>query len=214
MAERLSLYDYLAFVIPGATLLFVAVYGYNGWPRGSPGAAATIGLIAGSFVVGYVNAALGNWIEPLLLGARPGGRADPLWGTLGASSHYDDGQKSDYRKRLRDRYGTTTDRAGYSLAYTELQQRNLDGPLQLMNQHIGFARGMATACAGALLIDAGLAATSGTHLSLALWAPVLALSTAAFVARYRRFWRRFGDNVLRGVAAIRQSDEMSTRADQ
>lgn len=214
MADRLSLYDYLAFVIPGATILFVAVYGYYGWPWGSPGTTATLGLIAGSFVVGYVNAALGNWIEPLLLGNRPGGRADPLWGTLGASSHYNETQKSDYSKRLQDRYGTTTDRAGYSLAYTELQQRNLDGRLQLMNQHIGFTRGMATACATALLIDAGLAATSGSHLPLALWAPVLTLSAAAFVARYRRFWRRFGDNVLRGVTASCQSDETSTRADE
>ena len=141
MADRLSLYDHLAFVVPGATILFVAIYGYAGWPWDEPGAAGALGLVVASFVVGYVNAAIGNWVEPSFLGGRPGGRSDPLWGTLSGASHYDQAEKDAAERLLRNRYGDVPLHLGYRLAYTELQQRGKDGALQLMNQHLGFTRG-------------------------------------------------------------------------
>jgi len=202
VADRLSLYDYLAFVVPGAMILFVAVYGYDGWPRGEPGVAGTVALTAASFVVGYINAALGNWLQPMFLGGKPGGRADSLWGTLGACSHYTDAERDRFTRMLTDRYDDLPPGAGFHLAYTELQQRGLDGPLVLMNQHIGFTRGTATATAVGLTIDIGLALTSGTHLPLVVWGPILLSAMVPFVMRYRRFWRRFGDQVLRGIYVL------------
>jgi hypothetical protein len=210
VAERLSLYDYLSFVVPGATILFVVVYGYDGWPRDEPGGSATLALVAAAFVVGYINAAVGNWIEPTFLGNRPGGRVDPLWGTLTGSSHYSEGERTALARVLSERYGDVPKELAYRLAYTELQQKGLDGPLQLMNQHLGFTRGAATATAIALAINLSLAATAGTHLPIAFWGPILAGSTAAFVMRYRRFWRRFGDHVLRGISTVHSATERAT----
>jgi hypothetical protein len=203
MAERLSLYDYLSFVLPGATILFVAIYGYDGWPRAEPGAAATLGLVAGAFVIGYLNAAIGNWIEAVFLGSRPGARPDPLWGTLTGKSRYSADEQKVFEETLHDRYGEGVPlRTCYRLAYTELQQRELAGQLHVMNQHIGFSRGMATACGIAFAIEAGLAATVGSHLEAGLWLPLLGGASIAFVSRYRRFWAWFGDNVLRGTRLL------------
>src|SRR5262245_16696411 len=129
--DRLSLYDYLSFVLPGALILFVATYGDGGWPRGEPGAAAFAGLVAAAFLVGYLNAALGNAAEALVLGERPGGRADPLWGTLGAHSTYTDEEKAAATEHLLARYGPPLTSA-YRLGYTELSQTDRDGRLQIM----------------------------------------------------------------------------------
>lgn len=203
MAERLSLYDYLSFVLPGATILLVAVYGYDGWPRGEPGAAATLGLVTAAFVVGYINAALGNSIEGAFLGSRPGSRPDPLWGTLTGKSRYTPDEQCVFENALHERYGGDTPlHTCYRLAYTELQQREFAGRLHVINQHIGFSRGMATACATAFVIEVGLAATTGSYLEPTLWLPLLGVAAIAFVSRYRRFWAWFGDNVLRGVRVL------------
>lgn len=202
MADRLTLYDYLAFVLPGGTILFVAIYGHGGWPHGEPGPGATIGLLAACFVVGYMNAAVGNWVESAFLGSWPGRRVDPLWGTLGSASHYASEEREAFKRLLRHRYPDVPVAVAYRLAHTELQQRGLDGPLNLMNQHIGFSRGMATATSIAVIVNIGIASISGTYLPLPVWIPVLAAASASFIVRYRRFWRRFGDTVLRGVGAL------------
>ena len=205
MAERLSLYDYLAFVVPGATILFVAVYGYDGWPRGEPGGAGTLGLVAASFVVGYINAAIGNWLEPVLLGGRPGAWPSSLWGTLRGPSRYDEADRAVIERALMNRYPGVSPEVAFRLAYTELQQSGRDGPLKLMNQHLGFTRGMATASLVGLTLNVGFALTAGTRLPILIWGPVLALGAFAFIARYRRFWRHFGDHVLRGMMTTASS---------
>lgn len=206
--DRLTLYDYLSFVLPGALILFVAVYGDSGWPRGEPGAAATLGLVAAAFVIGYLNAALGNLVESVMLGGKPGGRADPLWGTLGDHSTYTDQEKAAATSALENRYGVPVAMA-YRMAYTELSQTDRDCRLQIMNQHLGFARGMATACAIGFVIELGLVIVDGSHLPAELWLPLLAAGTGAFTYRFRHFWRRFGDHVLRAAMVLQRDDAAS-----
>lgn len=202
MADRLSLYDYLGFVVPGATILFAVIYGMDGWPRAAPGSSALVGLVAAAFVIGYANASVGNALEPVFLGARVGTWPDPLWGTLAVKSRYSAETREYHAAVLAKRYPGVGQPTAYKLAYTELQQLKLDGPLQLTNQHIGFARGMATACLIGLLVTVGAGLGGRSHLPLTVWVPAFAGATMLFVQRYRRAWFRFGDGVLSGIALV------------
>ena len=202
MDKQLTLYDYVSYVVPGGLLLFVIVYGYDGWPRAEPGSSGLIGIIAAAFVVGHVVAVVGTWVEAAFLGGRPGRRPDPLWGTLGDRSRYSDEERAELRQRLLERYGDVEVAVAFRLGQTELQQAGKDGPMKVATQHLGFARGLATAALLALVVDVVLAIASGTHLPLVLWIPVLCGVAVACVVRYRRAWRQFGDHLIRGVAVL------------
>lgn len=202
MEDRLSLYDYLGFVLPGATVLATAIYGYDGWRWGEPGASAVLALVGASFIVGYLNAALGNVLESAALGGRVGSRPDSLWGTMRGHRSYDEAAIKRFSNLLGRRYGGHSDDVGYRLAYTELQQRGLDAPLRLLNQHIGFCRGMMTACVVALGFVVVYAVDGRSYLDWRLWVPTFMVAAVLFAIRFRRFWARFGDSVLRGIAVI------------
>jgi hypothetical protein len=208
--KQLTLYDYVSFVVPGALILFTAVYGYDGWTRAEPGATGMIGLLAAAFVVGHVNAVAGNWLEPIFLGGRPGAPTDRLWGTLGSHSQYSAADRAIFETMLTARYGPVELAMAFRLGQTELQQTGHDGPLKLALQHLGFYRGMVSASLIAVVIDVGLAIGSGTELPLLLWTPVMAVVGAACVVRYRRFWRQFGDHLLRGVASLPPRKPLAT----
>src|SRR6266545_8309707 len=83
-----SIYDSLSFVLPGGTVLFTSVYGWNGWPYPEPGATAAIGILAAAFVVGHLNAALAAFLEPLAWRHRPGQRMSSTWGLFGPGGVY------------------------------------------------------------------------------------------------------------------------------
>ena len=100
-----TLYEYLTFIVPGGSVLFVAIYGWYGWPWHDPGATALIGIIAAGFVVGNLLSAIGTWLEPLLTGGHPGGRPNGLWGQFGAGDKYS-GRQSEFGKLFQERYGS------------------------------------------------------------------------------------------------------------
>jgi hypothetical protein len=92
--------------------------------------------------------------------------------------------------------------SAYNLAYTELQQAGKDHQLKVMNQQIGFYRNMSFACLLAAGMVAYLAIGGHTHLPWLPWAAFFLVTAALFAYRYRRFWRNFGDNVVRGIRAL------------
>src|SRR5438309_9158796 len=102
--NQYSPYDYLAFVLPGGLVLFTAVYGWYGWPWKEPGATALVGLLAASFVVGNALSGLANFIEPMLLGSRPGKRPDGLWGQFAKGDRHE-GEQQEFLGELQSRYG-------------------------------------------------------------------------------------------------------------
>src|SRR3981081_3537331 len=79
-------YEYLSFVLPGAVVLFAAVYGYFGWPWGEPGATALVGILGACFIVGHLVAAVAQFCQPILWGHRPSNAADSKWGLFTTSS--------------------------------------------------------------------------------------------------------------------------------
>jgi hypothetical protein len=199
-----SLYEYLSYILPGSTVLFVAAYGWYGWPYKEPGATALLGLIAASFIIGTAVHTVGTYlVEPVILGSRPGARPDSLWGQFGQDDrHY--GEQEAFEALFRDRYGADTSlAAGFALARTEVQKSPGSGDgLDTLNQQIGFSRGMATGCLTGLAIECVLAGFGRTHLLPGLWIPTLAVTTWLFAYRLRRFWRWYGDYVLRSIKVI------------
>lgn len=185
------------------TILFAVIYGMDGWPRAAPGSSALVGLVAAAFVIGYANVLVGNALEPVFLwGTRRNMARSPCGGHWAVKSRYSVEPASTTRAVLAKRYPGVGQPTVYKLAYTELQQLKLDGPLQLTNQHIGFARGMATAGPIGLLVTVGAGLGGRSHLPLTVWVPAFAGATMLFVQRYRRAWFRFGDGVLSGIALV------------
>lgn len=199
-----SLYEYLSYILPGSTVLFVGVYGWYGWPYKEPGATALLGLIAAFFVVGTAIHTVGTYfVEPVALGDKPGGGPDSLWGQFGPTDRHS-GEQEHFKSLFQERYGASTSlAAGFALARTEVQKdpSSSDG-LDRLNQQIGFSRGMATACLVGLIIECVLSGVGRTHLLPAFWIPILGLATLLFVYRFRRFWRWYGDYVLRSITVI------------
>ena len=72
---------------------------------------------------------------------------------------------------------------------------------------------MVTASFVCFFIEAGLILAGGSHLAGQLWLPGFAVATAAFVYRFRSFWRRFGDQVLRGAAVLHAADARAAGAE-
>lgn len=189
-----TVYDYLTFILPGITVLFVTTYGWFGWPWHDPGGTALLGIVAAAFVVGNALTALANWLEPLFLGDRPGSDADVLWGQFASGDRYE-GQRAVFGDLFENRYGTDLVR-GYRLIQHELREQGKSTELDRLSQQIGFYRGMSTASLVSLGIEIALRVGWHTHLLPALWLPIFAISSALFIYRFRRFWRWYGDSVL------------------
>ena len=197
-----SAYEYLTFVMPGATVLFVAIYGWFGWPWKEPGGTLLVGILAACFLVGNALSAIATWLEPTLLGRRPGSAPDGLWGQFGRRDRHH-GDQNTYQDLFRERYGSEIDmRRGYSLARTEVSRSVEGAGLERLNQQIGFYRGMTVACLVAFVLEGTLAAAWHSRLDPAIWMPTLAGGTVLFGYRFRRFWRWYGDYVLRVIRLL------------
>jgi hypothetical protein len=196
-----SAYEWLSFLIPGGVFLFAAFYGWKGWPYPEPGAAVLTGILAASFAVGHAVAAVASWLEPVIWLHLPGTRQNPEWGMFGSGGTYDDAERVLVVADLRVRYGDVDFRTGYNLAYTELRQAGNDAALAIVNQQIGFYRNMSMSAAAGTLIVVGYWAVGRDALPVA-WALFLGTAAILFAYRYRRFWRRFGDEVIRGFRTL------------
>lgn len=216
MTPTYAAYEFLSLVIPGGLLLAAAVYGWDGWRYDEPGATALVGILAASYVVGQANAAIANLLEPVLWLRRPGSRQDPTWGMFGPKGTYSEQDREHILGQLRARYGDVDFPRGYNLAYTELYQLGKDEQLKLANQSIGFLRNMTCACVIATCLVGAYAAAGREALPAAIWIPIGVAASVLFAYRYRRFWRRFGDYVIRGFSVLpaRPSERTQNHRDE
>jgi hypothetical protein len=198
-----SAYDYLAFVIPGGLAISGLVVGVFGLPTAEPGASAMVGLLGLAFLIGHVLATIGSWAQPVAWGHAPGHTADPLWGVFGSRAVYSADEAEELVHELQTKYGTGLS-AGrlYQLAYTDLQQAGKENRLLTLNSQIGFCRNTTIALIVAFLAqivgELAAIATPGTS-----WlVPTYLAVCLVFIARYKRLWRQFGDNVLRGFRVL------------
>lgn len=205
--HRFSAYEYLTFIFPGATVTFVAFFGWNGWPYEEPGAGAIIGLVSVSFLVGHALAALANWVEPVWWGNRPGravSSTQGLFGTGGLYNPREEKEIQDVLARAFPQLEGTQNR--FRAAYSRAQEGPLGGKIQTFVEQIGFYRSMAASTALGIPIVGAYCVTGRDHLPCVLWIPALGIATFAFVLRYRRFWIRTGDYVVRDVIVRNNKD--------
>jgi hypothetical protein len=193
-------YEFLGFVLPGLLVASVAYFGWNGWPHGEPGPVALLGITTLGYLSGHVVAALANWLEPLAWGRRPGSRPSSLDGLRGRNGKYANVTDQQLREWL-DPDGEADLQRAFDLAYSRARATDLKKVLDLYNEQIGFYRNTATASMLALVIVAAyqFVPESAETLPLALAGPLLALAGVSFTVRYRRFWARFGDSVIRAA---------------
>ena len=191
----LSPYRYLTFLLPGALLLFVIVYGWSGWPYGEPGAGALLGLSVAAFMTGHVLAAVANFFQRVWWGHPPGGRLESSEGLFDKAGRYA-GSKDDVLAAFSNRYPQVSSfEAQFGAAYQAAQKGPLAAKLLSMVEEIGYYRSMATASAGSFLLVLILNLLGHHHLPLTPWLPLFALATAAHAYRFRRFWRYVGEYV-------------------
>jgi len=79
--------------------------------------------------------------------------------------------------------------------------------LDRINSQIGFYRGMAVASAIAFITECVYVIVWHSHLPTALWLAIFGILTVLSAYRFRRFWRWFGDYVIRTIMAMERSDE-------
>lgn len=198
-----SVYDYLAYVIPGGTVLVATQLAFAGWPSSEPGNVGLVALLAAAFLVGHGTAALAAFFEPLVWRHRPGAPVSPLWGLEGPGGVYDSDEIEKIQGELAKRYGPGLGlKRLYQLAYTDLQQRGKDQRLLTLNSQIGFHRNSAAALAVAVVVQAS--AILARREATGTWAvaSVYAAGVLVFAIRYKRYWRQFGDNVIRGFRVL------------
>lgn len=202
--DNLTLYDYLGFVIPGGLVVATVAYGFQLAPiDAAPSAPGLTMLTAAAFIVGHVNAALANYLQPVAWWQRPGQRLGSSVGLFGRRGLYDAQQQADIEQHFATRFPNARDfQQQFNLGYTTLRQKGLDKAAQIMNQQIGFYRNMAAGVLVSLVVL--IAATVRGHdiLRLWLWVPLAVAAEALFVFRFRRFWARFGNEIVRGVQAL------------
>ncbi len=174
----------------------------NGWPLPELSAAEIVIWTAAAFVVGHVVASIASLIQPWFLGRRLGAHDIKLWGLFGSAGIYDEEEERQVQAEFRTRFGDESSFSKlYDLGYTRLQQLDEDGYLQMLNTQIGFYRNMAVAMAASALATAA-AWLIGQGKPYSLAAMTFIAIAAVYVWRLRRFWRRFGYAVCRGVLAI------------
>ncbi|WP_147312153.1 hypothetical protein [Thermomonospora umbrina] len=201
--DKFNIYEYISFILPGGLIIAVVLYGFEIVPtNASPSATVLIMLTAAAFVVGHLNVAVANFLQPLAWGARPGSWPSSTAGVFGNRGRYDDARKQKVEDHFAQLFPDAADfQQRFNIAYTLLRQEQLDGHLQTLNHQIGFYRNMATAVV--MSIGSLVAASrSGHHrLDLLLWLPLGLIALFLLVSRFRRFWARFGDEVIRGIQA-------------
>lgn len=204
-------YEFLGFVLPGLLVSAVAYYGWNGWPHGEPGPVTLLGITTLAYLTGHVIAAIANWLEPVVWGRKPGSRPSSLAGLRGRSGKYADVTDEQLRDWL-DPGGERDLQRAFDLAYSRARGTDVKVVLNLYNEQIGFYRNTATASVLALVIVAAyqFAPGSARTLPLAVAGPLLAVAVFAFVIRYRRFWTRFGDTIIRSARTTPPSSEAQT----
>jgi hypothetical protein len=210
--DKLTLYDYLGFVLPGALLLATAAYSFElATPKQVPSAEGLVILTAAAFLVGHLNASLAFTVAPLAWGRRPGGRIPSSAGLFRKgwrgrpAGPYANNQRHIehiFEKRFPD--GNNFDQR-LRLGYTLLRQKQLDGALQIANQQIGFYRNLAVGAAGCMVMLVSAAVTGHDGLDNRLWISASVASLVLCVLRFRHFWVRFGDEVVRGTMALDQT---------
>lgn len=199
-----TVYDFFGYIFPGLSIIAAAYFGWAGPLTKEPGAATVTGIIAASYIVGHLNGTFANWLQPIFWKRWPGqsfwSAADDLFGPLPAA------QRQELEGKLRKHFGVSTAVDAnllYDLTYTALQQAGKDDMLKMFNQQIAFLRNMATACfVVLLLIPAYWFAGHGNFEPFWVWMTTLVGAVALFAYRYRKFWRLFGSNVLRGGVAL------------
>jgi len=200
----LGLYEYLSFILPGGLVLFTALIGFRGWTWAEPGASALAGLVAAAFVIGQLVTAVAAWLEPLAWKRKPGSRQQSLDGLFGGGGYYTEAERPEIERLLQAGWGEGQSlQICFDLAYTSLQQSGKDQLVQKMNQELAFNRNMAGATIVSFVIVAIAWITEHDGLEPALWLPALAVATGLFVYRFRRYWRRFAHNVIRGALVLR-----------
>lgn len=208
MKDFLSIYDYLSYVLPGGVVLFAAGYGYFGPLASEPGVFYSLVLVVAAFVLGHACAALFNWIEPSLWGSRPFGKVVRTSGLFGKGGVYADAEAKLIASEFASRYPGGNFEVNYDLGYADLQLRGKDDFLQILNQQIGFYGHMACASIIAIVIVGVMWAAGKTYLPPAIWIPIFVIGAVLFAARYKHFWRRFGEQVVRSIRVlIKDSNE-------
>lgn len=158
-------------------------------------------------MVGHVLAAFANWLEPVWWGQRPGGVVATTQGLFGRRGLYNSREEKEIEDavvRAFPQLDGTQNR--FRAAYTRAQTGPLGGKIQTFVDQIGFYRSMATSTALGVPIVAAYCLSSRDHLPCALWIPALGIATLAFVLRYRRFWIRTGDYIVRDVIVRNKND--------
>jgi hypothetical protein len=201
-AFGLGLYEYLSFILPGGLVVFVGMIGFRGWHWHEPGTSELAGLVAAAFVVGQLTTAVAVFLEPLCWLRRPGSQQDSLQGLFGRAGYFTESERPTLEKELHSRFGPDLSIATcFALAYTELQQAGKDHAVQKMNQELAFNRNMAGACLLAALMVIVFHIAGRRALPITWTLPILVASLGLFAYRFRRFWRRFAHNVIRGFLA-------------
>lgn len=204
-------YEYFSFLFPGAIVVGAWYYGSNGLPNAEPGVGASLALIAGAFLIGHAVAAIASWLEPILWLHRPGSKTDPTWGMFGPRGTYDASERIGIERDLARRFPSVSFKTAYHIGRTALQQAGKDNQLKIMDQQIGFYRNSAVASLLAACIVFIEAIMGYHHLQLIPWLPLFLAIAFLFVYRYKRFWRIFGDNVIRGIRALPQETDAGTK---
>lgn len=191
----LSPYRYLTFLLPGALLLFVILYGWSGWSYGEPGAGALLGLSIASFVTGHVLAAVANFFQPIWWGHAPGSRLKSMEGLFDKAGRYADSRAEVLAAFNKQHPQVSNFEAQFGAAYQAAQKGPLAAKLLSMVEEIGYYRSMATASAVSCLLLVIFNCLDHHHLPLWPWLTVFVLSTGAHAYRFRRFWRYVGEYV-------------------
>jgi hypothetical protein len=201
--DKLDIYQYISFILPGGLVLATVLYGFEVVPTNvSPSATVLILLTAAAFVVGHLNVAVANFLQPLVWGKRPGSWPPSTAGLFGKRGRYDEAQQQRIEKKFEQLFPDASSiQQRFNIGYTLLRQEQLDGQLQILNPQIGFYRNMATAAVLSLGILIAASATGHDHLNPRIWIPLNLVALLLLVSRFRRFWTRFGDEVVRGIQA-------------
>lgn len=191
----LSAYRYLTFLLPGALVLTVAFYGWNGWSYGEPGAGALLGLTAAAYMTGHIVVALANYFQPIWWGHSPGGRLESAEGLFSKGGRYEK-SKDAVLAAFSSRYPKVDGfEAQFGIAYQQVQKGALGPKLLSIVEEIGYYRSMATASGICFLLVIVYWLLDRDHLEALLWLPVFAVSAGAHAYRFRRFWRYVGEYV-------------------
>lgn len=195
MTDKLSVYDFLAFVLPGLVVIVVGFYGFYGWPYQEPGASYLVGIVAAGFLAGHALAAVASLAMPLAFGRAPWHPVPSSWGLrhsrrLGAPS---EGELLRWLGAHRDHGGDDVLETALTDARTKYRGHE---HLRVVNSQIGFYRNAAAATATSAVLVVVYAVIGRRHLHVFVWTPLLLATTVLFSWRLRRFWLRFGEELV------------------